>query len=142
MEIGQLEQIIVKDLKDHKGLSVDTIIKIGYNTDYIIDFKILASIIKHEFEGINGDYKEKSLEAPVTSRLERSNKKRKSGLTSQTSPKIAQSKAYVSKQQIDQYRKNAARQYARVNRSPKTPKKTEKYKRSNNVKKGIPIVDI
>ena len=72
----ELEQTIVEDLSKHRGLSVDTIMKISSKIDDINKFKILAGIIKNKFEGINGEYK-KSLEAPLIPQSERLNKRRK-----------------------------------------------------------------
>ena len=132
-----LQQLIVKDLNEHMGLSVDTIVEMSNNIDDIKKFKILASIIKKEFGSLKGNYKKTPLEAPLTpltprSRPERSNKRRKSELTPQGSQGLQESQGDQGSQgsqgQIGQYRKQQGKIFSRVIRPPSDWRQNQRRK--------------
>lgn len=56
MQVGELTKLIVKDLNDHLGLSVNTIVKISKEISDIDEFKTLASYIEERFKGLKLNY--------------------------------------------------------------------------------------
>ena len=134
-----VKQLIVEDLNKHRGLSVDTIVKMSNTIENIENFKLLTNMIEKKFEGLDVKFKA-SVEnkSPFSQKSVYIDQQKRTPLRKPNNIQKTNYKKTVS--QLNTIRRAKKEKYERLKKKQKSERYEEENTRNQQTKKKQEII--